>query len=161
MFEYWLRNKKALYMLYRMYRQTRSKNTNEKQNAKLWQYKTKKAALDITRAVTAKLWYKVIKDVQRIKQYKCCAALAENIERWIDVRPGMYLLQDDLSLHVSFKFLKSLKRGMKFTLASIHKTARKCASTEARSVSKHRGTQGSHVGFSLGLENNTSWLSTV
>lgn len=42
----------------------------------------KKAALDIARAVTAKLWYKVIKDVQRIKQYKCTLSytmLAENI----------------------------------------------------------------------------------
>lgn len=75
-------------MLYRMYRQTRSKNTieNKMQNFN----NTKKAALDIARAVTAKVWYKVIKDVWRIKQYKCtlCHTVSpQNIEQRIDVGP--------------------------------------------------------------------------
>lgn len=40
-----------------------------------FQKNKKKAALDIAKAVTAKLWYKVIKDVQRIKSYKCTLCL--------------------------------------------------------------------------------------
>lgn len=83
MFEYWLRNKKALYMLYRMYRQTRSKDANENKMQNFDNTKKKQHWI-LPEAVTAKLWYKVIKDVQRIKQYKCtlcCAALAENVER--------------------------------------------------------------------------------
>lgn len=76
-------------MLYRMYRQTRSKNNIENKMQKLQQYKnkqTKKAALDIASAFTAKLWYKVMKDVQRIKkQYKStsCYAVLADIDAWL------------------------------------------------------------------------------
>lgn len=62
--------KGSLDMLYRMYRQTRSKNILQETICKNLD-DTKEQHWNIARAVTANLWYEVTEDKQRIKPCKC------------------------------------------------------------------------------------------
>ena len=110
-------------MLYRMYRQTRSKNTNENKMQKLQQYKKKqktKAALDIASAVTAKLWYKVIKDVQRIKPYKCTLSHAVLAEKYSTVNRRTW---GSITMTLQVFISISQKRGLKLIWDKSQKTS--------------------------------------
>lgn len=87
--------------------------------------------MDIARAVTAKLWYKVIQDVQRIKQYKCTLSYAVLAEKYSTVKrstpPSLTCNSISVTYHCEFlfQFPQSLRRGITLTLAKNQRTCNK------------------------------------